>query len=99
MSDTVVPVRPNIPEKIWSLTCDLKVIFWRIGPTGEGGDPGFTPVWVSQETATGETKAVKFFGHGADVDILHAAAKAYVNGINRMLCARENAAEGPSADR
>jgi len=38
---------------------------------------------------------VKFFGHGADVDILHAAAKAYVNGINRMLCAREDAAEGP----
>lgn len=47
-----------------------------------------------EETATGETKAVKFFGHGADVDILHAAAKAYVNGINRMLCAREDAAEG-----
>eukprot|EP00667_Euglena_gracilis_P007506 EG_transcript_7582 len=42
---------------------------------------------------TGESVPNKYYGHGADVDILHAAAMAYVNAINRILCAREDRAK------
>lgn len=50
-------------------------------------------VATERDTATGDTRIVptKYHGHGADVDILTAAAKAYANGINRILCARETA--------
>lgn len=43
-----------------------------------------------------KSQYTKYYGHGADVDVLYAAAKAYVNSINRILCARESGPSGTS---
>ena len=48
-------------------------------------------VQPESDEADVQHQLTKYHGHGADVDILYAAAKAYIHSVNRIISARDSA--------